>query len=302
MAVKALRLLQPAKGVNEAKGKGYCHTAKHKKARRQDTGNSYVVIPPEMMECLNKTEHKQIKLLLGKKKPALYYAWGAEYYENPKNARQLDPPRMLDSECVKQCGLKAMYLIACHSDASAYSLTNSPEWLHSGLWYFQLSQLFALANSMNVLDRIVVVGYDKIFEDDVIIALNGQEVMSLALFHEINFEGVQDCTEGGKSDVRCNNINVTYGYAKQGFQSQVNKDGLHSPLILKNMKTNCNNFSSLMKLSLFEQNNLDCCGILFDSDIRPSNVLAEHSLGYDLAGKLHSNFFCCTCPPKHICF
>jgi hypothetical protein len=55
-------------------------------------------------------------------------------------------------------------------------------------------------------------------------------------------------------------------------------------------------------LSLFEQNNLDCCGILFDSDIRPSNVLAEHSLGYDLAGKLHSNFFCCTCPPKHICF
>jgi hypothetical protein len=111
------------------------------------------------------------------------------------------------------------------------------------------------------------------------------------LFHEINFEGVQDCTEGGKSDVRCNNINVTYGYAKQGFQSQVNKDGLHSPLILKNTKTNCNNFSSLMKLSLFEQNNLDCCGILFDSDIRPSNVLAEHSLGYDLAGKLHSNFF-----------
>jgi hypothetical protein len=26
MAVKALRLLQPVKGVNEAKGKGYCHT------------------------------------------------------------------------------------------------------------------------------------------------------------------------------------------------------------------------------------------------------------------------------------
>jgi hypothetical protein len=53
----------------------------------------------------------------------------------------------------------------------------------------------------------------------------------------INFEGVQDCTEGGKSDVRCNNINVTYGYAKQGFQSQANKDGLHSPLILKNIKS-----------------------------------------------------------------
>jgi hypothetical protein len=29
-------------------------------------------------------------LLLGKKKPALYYAWGEEYYENPKNAGQLD--------------------------------------------------------------------------------------------------------------------------------------------------------------------------------------------------------------------
>jgi hypothetical protein len=144
---------------------------------------------------------------------------------------------MLDSECVKQCGLKAMYLIACHSDASVYSLTNSPEWLHGGLWYFQLPQLLALANSMNVLDRIVVVGYDKSFEDDVIIALNGQEVMSLALFHEINFEGVQEHTEGGKSDVRCNNINVTYGYAKQGFHSQANKDGLHSPLILNNTKS-----------------------------------------------------------------
>jgi hypothetical protein len=26
---------------------------------------------------------------LGKKKPALYYAWGEEYYENPKNAGKL---------------------------------------------------------------------------------------------------------------------------------------------------------------------------------------------------------------------
>jgi hypothetical protein len=43
--------------------------------------------------------------------------------------------------------------------------------------------------------------------------------MSLASFHEINFEGVQDHNEGGKSDVKHNNINVTYGYAKQGFQS-----------------------------------------------------------------------------------
>jgi hypothetical protein len=43
---------------------------------------------------------------------------------------------------------------------------------------------------MNVLDRIVVIGYDESFEDDVVIVLNGQEVMSLASFHEINFEGV----------------------------------------------------------------------------------------------------------------
>jgi hypothetical protein len=118
-----------------------------------------------------------------------------------------------------------------------YSLTNSPEQLHVGLWYFQLPQLFTLANSINVLDRILVVSYDESFEDDVAIALDGQEVMPLALFHEINFEGVQDHTEGGKSDVRCNNINVTYGYAKQGFQSHANEDGLHSPLILKNIKS-----------------------------------------------------------------
>jgi hypothetical protein len=136
---------------------------------------------------------------------------------------QLDPPRVLDSKCI----LKAMYLVTCHSDASVYSLTNSAECLHGGLWYFHLLQLFALANSMNVLDRIVVVGYDESFEDDVIIALNGQEVMSLASIHEINFEGVQNCTEGGESDVRCNNINITYGYVKQGFESEANKDGLH---------------------------------------------------------------------------
>ncbi len=83
-----------------------------------------------------------------------------------------------------------MYLVACHSDASVYSLTNAPEQLHGGLWYFQLPQLFTLANSINVLDTIVVVGDHESFEDDVIIALNGQEVMALASFHEINFEGV----------------------------------------------------------------------------------------------------------------
>jgi hypothetical protein len=189
------------------------------------------VIAPEMTECLNKTEHKQIKLLLGKKKLALFYAWREEYYENPKNAGQLDPPRMLDSKCVKHCSLKAMYLVACHCDASVYSLTNSPEQLHDKLWYFQLPQLFALANRMNVLDRIVVVGYEESFEDDVVIAL-----MSLASFHEMIFEGVQDHTECCKSVVRCNNIYVTYEYANQGFESEAKEYGLHSPLILKNIK------------------------------------------------------------------
>jgi hypothetical protein len=42
---------------------------------------------------------------------------------------------------------------------------------------------------MNVLDTIAVVCYNESFEDDVVIALNGQEVMSLASFHEINLEG-----------------------------------------------------------------------------------------------------------------
>jgi hypothetical protein len=81
-----------------------------------------------------------------------------------------------------------MYLVACNSDASVYSLINSPEWFHGRFWYFQLPQLFTLAKSMHVLDRIVVIGYDKSFEDDVMIALNGQEVMSLLSFHKINFE------------------------------------------------------------------------------------------------------------------
>jgi hypothetical protein len=88
----------------------------------------------------------------------------------------------------------------------------------------------------NVLDKIVVVGYDESFEDDVVIALNGQDVMPLPSFHHINFEGVCECTEGGKSDVRCNDINVTYGYAKQGFESEANEDSLHPPSILNNIK------------------------------------------------------------------
>jgi hypothetical protein len=36
--------------------------------------------------------------------------------------------------------------------------------------------------------------------------------MSLLSFHKIDFEGVQDHTDGGKTDGRCNNINLTYGY------------------------------------------------------------------------------------------
>ncbi len=43
-----------------------------------------------------------------------------------------------------------------------------------------------LANSMKVLDRIIVVRYDESFEDDVVIALNGQQVMSVLSFHAIN--------------------------------------------------------------------------------------------------------------------
>jgi hypothetical protein len=106
MAVKALRLLQPAKGENEGYGNSSGHFAKHKKAPRQGTVINTVitnslVIPPEITECLNKSEWKQIKSLLGKTKPALYYAWGEDYNDNPKKAGQLDPLRMLDSERVK---------------------------------------------------------------------------------------------------------------------------------------------------------------------------------------------------------
>jgi hypothetical protein len=141
MAVKALRLLQPAKGENESYGNSSGCFAKHKKAPRQGTVINMVVtnslvIPPEITECLNKSEWKQIKLLLGKTQPALYYAWGEDYNDNPKKTGQLDPPRMLDLERVKTCGLKKMYLVACNCDASLYSFMDSPVRLHGGLWYF----------------------------------------------------------------------------------------------------------------------------------------------------------------------
>ena len=240
-AVKALRLLQPAKGANEGDGNGSGRFGKHKKAPRRDTVtnavvNNSVVIPPEITECLNKSERKQIKLLLGKAKPALYYAWGEDYNDNPKKAGQLDPPRMLDSERVKICGLKKLYLVACNSEGSLYSFTDSPVRLHGGLWYFQLPQLYTLAKSLDVLNRIVVVGADENFEDDVVIALNGQSLMSLSSFHDIDFEGANDRTDGGKTDGRRNNIQLTYGYSKQGFQLETNEDGLHPPSLLNNSK------------------------------------------------------------------
>jgi hypothetical protein len=70
MAAKALWLLQPAKGANEGYGNGSRHFAKHKKAPRQGTVINTVitnslVIPPKITECLNKSEWKQIKSLLG---------------------------------------------------------------------------------------------------------------------------------------------------------------------------------------------------------------------------------------------
>jgi hypothetical protein len=37
--------------------------------------------------------------------------------------------------------------------------------------------------------------------------------------------------------VRCNNINVTYVYAKRGFESEINKHSLHPPSILNNIKS-----------------------------------------------------------------
>jgi hypothetical protein len=101
-----------------------------------------------------------------------------------KKAGQLDPPRMLDSERVKTCGLKKMYLVACNCDASLYRFTDSPVWLHGRLWYFQLPQIYTLAKSLDVLDQIIVVGgaAGDSFEDDVVIALNGQSLMSLSSF------------------------------------------------------------------------------------------------------------------------
>jgi hypothetical protein len=108
-----------------------------------------------------------------------------------------------------------MYLVACNCDGSLYSFTDSLVRLHGRLWYFQLPQIFMLAKSLDVLDQIIVVGADDdSFEDDVVIALNGQRLMSLSSFHKIDFEGVWDHTDGGKTDGRHNNINLTYGGCK----------------------------------------------------------------------------------------
>jgi hypothetical protein len=111
-----------------------------------------------------------------------------------------------------------MYLVACNCDASLYSFMDSPVQLYGRLWYFQLPQIYTLAKSLDVLDQIVVVGAGHSFEDDVVIALNGQSLMCFSSFHEIDFEGARDHMDGGKTDGRRNNINLTYGYSKQGFQ------------------------------------------------------------------------------------
>jgi hypothetical protein len=169
-----------------------------------------LVIPLEITECLNKSEQKQIKSLLGLAQPALYYAWGEDYNDNPKKAGQLDPPRILDLERVKSCSLKKMYLVACNCDASLYSFTDSLVWLHGRLWHFQLPQIYTLAKSLDVLDQIIVVGASDSFEDDIVITLNGQSLMSISSFHEIDFEGAHDHTDGGKNDGRRNNSNLTY--------------------------------------------------------------------------------------------
>jgi hypothetical protein len=63
MAMKALRLLQPAKGANEGDGNGSGCFVRQKKAQRRDTATNTVVtnsvvIPLEMTECLNKTERR----------------------------------------------------------------------------------------------------------------------------------------------------------------------------------------------------------------------------------------------------
>jgi hypothetical protein len=63
---------------------------------------------------------------------------------------------------------------------------------------------------LDVLDQIIVVGASDSFEDDIVITLNGQSLMSISSFHEIDFEGERDHTDGGKTDRRCNNINLTY--------------------------------------------------------------------------------------------
>jgi hypothetical protein len=66
MTAKALWLLQPAKGANEGYGNSSGCFAKDKKALRWGTViktvvTNSLVIPPEITECLNKSERKQIK-------------------------------------------------------------------------------------------------------------------------------------------------------------------------------------------------------------------------------------------------
>jgi hypothetical protein len=77
------------------------------------------------------------------------------------------------------------------------------------------------------------------------------------------------CETTGKSDVRCNNIYVTYRYAKQGFESEANEDGLHSPSILNNIKSKPLIGKQYLALSNFvaefdpDEKHYDCSSNLF---------------------------------------
>jgi hypothetical protein len=79
-----------------------------------------------------------------------------------------------------------MYLVACNCDASLYSFTDSPVWLHGGLWYFQLPQIYTLAKSLDVLDQIIVVGTSDSFEDDIVITLNSLDTGEKNLLYTEN--------------------------------------------------------------------------------------------------------------------
>ena len=91
-AVKALGLLRPSNRSNDGQGKGSGRPAKHNKIHRHGVVTSSVAIPPEMIQCLNKSEKKQIKSLLRNAKPAIYYSWAEDYSDDPRDVGEKDPP------------------------------------------------------------------------------------------------------------------------------------------------------------------------------------------------------------------